>query len=95
MEDFQTCFNEADAVYVTPVYEAGEDPIEGVDSAALVEGLKLRGHRQAATVADQAGLAKVLAQEIAAGDLVVCLGAGDITRWAAGLADAIRQERTV
>ena len=27
MDDFQTCFNDADIVFVTPVYEAGEDPI--------------------------------------------------------------------
>jgi UDP-N-acetylmuramate--alanine ligase len=94
MDDFQGCFNEADAVYVTPVYAAGEDPIDGVDAAALVAGLKSRGHRQAATVEDCAELAQVLAREIEPGDLVVCLGAGDITKWAAGLADAIVAERT-
>ena len=89
MDEFQTCFNEADSVYITPVYTAGEDPIEGVDAAALVAGLKSRGHRAAATVADQDELAGVLANEVAAGDIVVCLGAGDITKWAAGLAEAV------
>ena len=93
MDDFQSAFNEADLVYVTPVYAAGEDPIAGVDSEALVAGLKSRGHRSAATVADEADLARTLAAEVEAGDLVVCLGAGDITRWAADLADAIRKER--
>ncbi|MEM8725010.1 MAG: cyanophycin synthetase, partial [Pseudomonadota bacterium] len=89
MEEFQTCFNEADIVYITPVYEAGEDPIEGVDAAALVAGLKSRGHRSAQTIAGQSELAEALANEIQSGDIVVCLGAGDITRWAAGLAPAI------
>ncbi|QSB43316.1 UDP-N-acetylmuramate--L-alanine ligase [Tsuneonella flava] len=93
MEEFQNAFNEADLVYATPVYAAGEDPIEGIDSAALVAGLKSHGHRSAAQVADRDELAKVLAEEAQAGDLVVCLGAGDITRWAAGLADAIAAER--
>lgn len=93
MEDFQTCFNEADVVYVTPVYEAGEAPIPGVDSAALVEGLKSRGHRSAHTIADRDALSSTLAAQIAPGDIIVCLGAGDITRWAAGLADAIGVER--
>ncbi|TNE54659.1 MAG: UDP-N-acetylmuramate--L-alanine ligase, partial [Sphingomonadales bacterium] len=93
MDEFQNCFNDADLVYVTPVYTAGEDPIEGIDSAALAAGLKSRGHRSAGTVADQTDLAKVLASEIAAGDIVVCLGAGDITRWAAGLAGSIEQAR--
>ncbi|MGB3470349.1 MAG: UDP-N-acetylmuramate--L-alanine ligase [Erythrobacter sp.] len=94
MEDFQTCFNEADMVFITPVYEAGEAPMLGVDSAALVEGLKSRGHRSAQTIEDRDALAVALAAEIAAGDIIVCLGAGDITRWAAGLAEAIGVERS-
>ncbi len=93
MDDFQSCLNDADKVFVTPVYTAGEDPIEGVDAEALVAGLKSRGHRSAATVEDEGDLARVLADDIEAGDFVVCLGAGDITRWAAELADRIAQER--
>ena len=93
MDDFQSCFNDADQVYVTPVFAAGEEPLEGVDAAALVAGLKSRGHRDAATIADLQSLARELAVSLEEGDLVVCLGAGDITKWAAGLADAIAQER--
>ncbi|MGY4396895.1 UDP-N-acetylmuramate--alanine ligase [Sphingomonas sp. UYAg733] len=93
MEEFQQAFNDADMVLVTPVYAAGEVPIEGVDADALVEGLKRRGHRSAATVADADALASVLATAIQPGDMVVCLGAGDITKWAAGLADAIEAKR--
>jgi len=93
MDDFQNCFNDADQVYVTPVYAAGEEPVAGIDSDALVAGLKSRGHRAATTVADQAELARALAGEVREGDLVVCLGAGDITKWAAGLADAVGRER--
>jgi UDP-N-acetylmuramate--alanine ligase len=89
MEDFQTCFNEADMVFVTPVYEAGEEPLEGFDSEALVTGLKSRGHRSARTTASQSDLAATLAEEIAPGDIIVCLGAGDITKWAATLGSAI------
>ncbi|MBX9898783.1 MAG: UDP-N-acetylmuramate--L-alanine ligase [Qipengyuania sp.] len=93
LDEFQNAFNEADAVFATPVYPAGEEPIAGIDSAALVAGLKARGHRAAATVADAGELAAALAREVRAGDYVVCLGAGDITRWAAGLASAIGKER--
>ena len=89
MGEFQTAFNDADAVYVTPVYAAGEAPVAGVDADALVDGLKRRGHRSAETVADADALAAALAGTLRAGDQVVCLGAGDITRWAAGLAEAI------
>ncbi len=93
MDDFQNCFNDADRVYVTPVYEAGEDPIEGVNADSLVAGLKSRGHRFATTIADQSALATALAEDLQDGDIVVCLGAGDITKWAAQLATAIEAER--
>ncbi|QJU57831.1 UDP-N-acetylmuramate--L-alanine ligase [Sphingomonas sp. AP4-R1] len=93
MTDFQSAFNEADVVYVAPVYAAGEQPIEGVDAEALVDGLKQRGHRAAQVIAGPEALAKALADTVRADDMVVCLGAGDITKWAAGLADAIRSAR--
>ena len=89
MEDFRGAFNDADLVYVTPVYAAGEAPVPGVDAEALVAGLRDRGHRQAAVIEDAAALADALAGEVRAGDQVICLGAGDITKWAAGLAAAI------
>ncbi|MCU0948517.1 MAG: UDP-N-acetylmuramate--L-alanine ligase [Porphyrobacter sp.] len=89
MEDFQSCANDADIVYVAPVYAAGEEPVPGVDAAALVAGIKARGHRAARLIEGADDLARALAGEVAAGDLVVCMGAGDITRWAAGLAPAI------
>jgi UDP-N-acetylmuramate--alanine ligase len=93
MEEFQGCFGDADIVYGAPVYPAGEQPIAGVDSDALVAGVKARGHRQASTIAGPEALARELAGLIVPGDIVVCLGAGDITKWAAGLALAIRKER--
>ncbi len=96
MDDFQQAFNDADAVLALPVYTAGESAIENIDSAALVAGLRKRGHHRADTVADAAALADAIAERIAsgelgAGDLVICLGAGDITKIAAGLADAVMQ----
>ena len=90
MEDFQAAFNDADVVYAAPVYPAGEAPIEGVDSDALVEGIKARGHRSAHTIAGADALAATLADSAQPGDMVVCLGAGDITKWAGGLADKIK-----
>jgi UDP-N-acetylmuramate--alanine ligase len=93
MDEFASCFNDADMVYVTPVYAAGEAPVEGVDAATLVANLKRRGHHAAAEIAGADALAAELAGVVREGDLVVCLGAGDITKWAAGLADAIKGQR--
>ncbi len=93
MADFEAAFNDADVVYAAPVYAAGEAPIEGVDSAAMVAGMKARGHRNAQVIAGPDDLADALAEVVLEGDMVVCLGAGDITKWAAGLADAIAARR--
>ena len=54
-----------------------------------VAGMKQRGHRSAQVIAGAEDLAEALTATVQAGDMVVCLGAGDITKWAAGLADAI------
>ena len=94
MEDFQNAFNEADVVFVAPVYAAGEQPIDGIDSAALAEGLRAHGHRMVRTVTDQDDLGLALRDLAASGDLVICMGAGDITKWAASLADGIRTARS-
>ena len=93
MDDFEAAFNDADMVYAAPVYAAGEQPIEGVDSEAMVAGMKARGHRNAQVIAGPDALADALAEVVLEGDMVVCLGAGDITKWAAGLAGAIEKRR--
>ncbi len=93
MEDFQNAFNDADVVFVAPVYAAGEEPIEGIDAAALVDGLRAHGHRMAKVVGGPADLAANLRDLAAEGDIVICMGAGDITKWAAGLADGIAKAR--
>lgn len=90
MDDFQQAFNDADIVFISPVYAAGELPIDDINADSLVNGIKARGHRSAATVASADDLAHKLAEVLQPNDMVVCLGAGDITKWAAGLADAIR-----
>ncbi len=93
MDEFAQAFNDADMVLVAPVYAAGEAPIEGADAEALATSLKRRGHRNAAAIAGPDVLAEMLAVTVRPGDMVVCLGAGDITKWAAGLADAIAARR--
>jgi UDP-N-acetylmuramate--alanine ligase len=84
-EHFCACFNDADVVIVADVYSAGEAPIEGVSRDALIEGLRRHGHRRVLPLAGPADLAALVAPEVKTGDLVVCLGAGDITSWAYAL----------
>ena len=93
MDDFQSAFNDADVVFVTPVYAAGEEPIEGVDSNALAEGLRAHGHRMVRAVDSLEDLCGALRDLAAEGDMVICMGAGDITKWAGALATGICDAR--
>jgi len=84
-EDFCTCMNDAGTVIVADVYAAGEQPIAGVTRDALVEGLRARGHRSVVPLPGPAHLAELVHAIARSGDFVVCLGAGNITAWAAAL----------
>ena len=88
-EQFCTCFNDADAVIVAPVYPAGEAPIEGADRDSLVQGLFTHGHRQVFPLEAPDKLAGLIAGMAEPGDYVVCLGAGSITQWAYALPDEL------
>ena len=78
---------------VAPVYAAGEQPLEGVDATALAEGIRARGHRMVRTVDSLDDLCLALRDLAAEGDMVICMGAGDITKWAATLAEGICEAR--
>ena len=84
-QDFCSCFNDADTVIVSDVYAAGESPLPGASRDDLVEGLRRHGHRRVLPLPAPDALAALVKAEAAPGDLVVCLGAGDITAWAYAL----------
>ncbi len=84
-EEFAACFNDADSIFLAPVYAAGEEPIEGVDSQTLVSRIKASGHRDARFLQSQEDLSAMVAEIAQPGDFVVLLGAGSITYWAASL----------
>lgn len=84
-EDFCACFNDADAVVISDVYAAGEEPIDGASRESLVNGLRAHGHRNVSPLRDPVELAGLIADLARPGDMVVCLGAGSITNWAQDL----------
>lgn len=92
-DGFCSCFNDADTVIVAPVYAAGEAPIEGISRDALVEGLRMRGHRDARALESPEALAGMIAEFGEAGDYVVCLGAGSISQWAYALPGELAKAR--
>ena len=84
-DDFSACFNDADTVMVAPVYAAGEDTIDGINSETLVARIRTGGHRDARHIEGPAAIAPVVRDLAKSGDFVVFLGAGNITQWAYAL----------
>jgi UDP-N-acetylmuramate--alanine ligase len=89
MDQFCSCLNDANVAFVTDVYAAGETPIVGVSRDALVAGAAAQGHRDVRALMSFEVLASDIALIAEKGDYVVLLGAGDITKHAAGLAEAL------
>jgi UDP-N-acetylmuramate--alanine ligase len=81
-KEFSTCMHGADAVVVSDVYPAGEQPLAGVSRDALVDSMRAHGHRNVVALQSPEELAKVISEIAKPGDYVVCMGAGTITNWA-------------
>jgi UDP-N-acetylmuramate--alanine ligase len=78
--ELSRAFNRADVLLLTDVYAAGEPPIAGADSEHLVRAIAAQGHRDVTLVRDRGELAQRLLARTRAGDIVITLGAGSITR---------------
>lgn len=89
--DFVHCFEGADTVLVTPVYSAGEDPLDGINHQKLATALRETKNQQAETIETQEALAQWISQNTSPGDMVICMGAGSITHWAHDLPEALIQ----
>ena len=91
LDQFCSCLNEADIAFVSDVYAAGEAPIDGIDRDAFVAGAAAQGHRDVRAISDFDDLPEQIAAIAEKGDYVVMLGAGDITKYAAGLAGELEK----
>jgi UDP-N-acetylmuramate--alanine ligase len=79
MQEFATAFNDADVLLLTDIYAAGEDPIPGATADALADAIRACGHRDV-TFVPRAELARVARARVSEGDIVLTLGAGDVTQ---------------
>ncbi len=89
--EFATCFADADAVVIADVYAAGEAPIEGVNRDMLVSLVQRAGHRDLTALGGPGDRPGLIWQMARPGDVVVCLGAGNITAWAHALPGQLQQ----
>jgi UDP-N-acetylmuramate--alanine ligase len=92
MDEFATCFKDADSVIVAPLYTAGESPIAGVDSRSLAERIRAVGKRPAEAVDDPSLIVPAIKRLARPGDVVICLGAGNSTEWANALPAWLAEE---
>lgn len=77
-DKFVISFNQADFLIITPLYGAGEEPIPGVDSRILYQGIRNHGHRAVVYCDSTEDTISELLDQIRPGDIVLTLGAGDI-----------------
>lgn len=89
--EFAACFSDADTVMIADVYAAGEAAIEGVNRDMLVGLVQRAGHRDVHSLMAPADLPGAIWQVARPGDVVVCLGAGNITAWAHALPGQLQQ----
>ncbi len=90
LEDFATAFYQADVVLLTAIYAAGEDPIAGITGERLASEIAQHGHKHVDHVGPRSELVPALLKMVRPGDLVLTLGAGDITRTGDELLAALR-----
>ncbi|MBT5949137.1 MAG: UDP-N-acetylmuramate--L-alanine ligase, partial [Nitrospinaceae bacterium] len=86
-EAFHTAFYDSDVLFLAPIYAAGEEPIEGVSSETIGEGVRAHGHKFCEEVSDLIDGARRISLEIKSGDLVLTLGAGDVWKVGKSLLD--------
>jgi UDP-N-acetylmuramate--alanine ligase len=80
MEDFARAFNQADVVLLLDIYPAGETPIEGVTTSALIEKMRSFGHKNAIYAPSYEAIETYVVENVRDGDAVIVMGAGSVTK---------------
>jgi UDP-N-acetylmuramate--alanine ligase len=91
-DDFATAFNDTDLLVLTEIYAAGEEAIPGIGGEPLAEAIRAHGHRNVCFVAELDEVANTLPSQLEKGDLVLTLGAGDVSTLGPRLLEALRSQ---
>tara|TARA_R110002124_G_scaffold91372_3_gene232660 strand:+ start:62 stop:1525 length:1464 start_codon:yes stop_codon:yes gene_type:complete len=91
-DDFCKCFDAADEVLVADVYTAGETPIAGADKNTLVQGIRNSGHKNVQAIVGPQDIPRLVGKSAKPHDMVLFLGAGDVTQWAYALPSQLSEQ---
>lgn len=89
-EELTRAFNRADVLLLSDVYAAGEAPIEGATSAHLAEAIREHGHRDVTHAGDLDAVLEAIVDRVEPGDVVITLGAGNITTLGARVLERLK-----
>jgi UDP-N-acetylmuramate--alanine ligase len=87
-DDFARAFNLADVALILDIYPAGEAPIEGISTPALIEKIRSFGHRNVLYAPDYEMIETYITANVREGDAVIVMGAGSVTK----LSDILSQK---
>jgi UDP-N-acetylmuramate--alanine ligase len=92
LDEFGTAFHQADNLFLLDIYAASEPALAGVDSHVLLEKVRSYGHRSAHYASSmEEGIARVAAAA-EPGDLIITLGAGNVSQAADSILEKLREE---
>ncbi|MEZ5357077.1 MAG: UDP-N-acetylmuramate--L-alanine ligase [Bryobacteraceae bacterium] len=94
MDEFARSFHAADHVYVTDIYAASEQPIEGVTGEALARRLFDFGHRGAEFSGSLDRAVEASVDAAAPGDLILTLGAGSVSQAGERILAGLRERQS-
>ena len=90
LDEFAKSFEQADYLVISDIYAASEQPIEGINARVLLEKIKEFSLNKEIVNLEKEKIAGHIKQIIRPGDLVITLGAGDISKVSDALAEELR-----
>jgi len=94
-EDFGLAFTSADEVIVLDIYPAGEEKIEGISGKLIYDAIKKHNYCKVHYVEEKSKIVEYLLPLLQKGDIILTLGAGDITKIAREIKDAISSYKKI
>ncbi|MEW5804028.1 MAG: UDP-N-acetylmuramate--L-alanine ligase [bacterium] len=94
LTDFYTAFSHSDILIITDIYAAGEEPIEGIHSQLMADGIRRHGHGCVHYIPNRDDIPCLLMEIARPGDMILTLGAGDIWKISQKIVTMVKEKFT-